>query len=88
MSKAECNRAYLNMKMANEATLVFPKVTKVAEIFTRKPYSSTNYSVYPGEKEKLRKLYKKRWYEAHRDEMRARNLANYYKAKEKKDEGR
>ena len=87
MSKAECNRAYLSHKMAQEASLwdaiKTAKNIRVSEVFMRKPYSSSNYAVYPGEKEMLRKLYKKRWYEAHKEEYRER----YQKKKgEEKDE--
>lgn len=44
MSKAECNRAYLKHKNAMEASMRLPKVSNVAEIFKRKPYSTSNYS--------------------------------------------
>ena len=44
MSKAECNRAYLKHKNALEASRRIPKVTKVGEIFKRKPYSTSNYT--------------------------------------------
>lgn len=45
MSKAECNRAYLKHKNAMEASMRLPKVSRVSEIFKRKPYSRTNYTV-------------------------------------------
>lgn len=45
MSKAECNRAYLKHKNAMEASMRLPKVSRVSEIFKRKPYSCTNYTV-------------------------------------------
>lgn len=45
MSKLECNKAYYNHKVAMELTKRLPKVSKVAEIFRRKPYSCTNYTI-------------------------------------------
>ena len=45
MSKLECNKAYYNHKVAMERTKRLPKVSRVSEIFKRKPYSCTNYTV-------------------------------------------
>lgn len=45
MSKAECKKSYLNHKLAMEAAMAAPKISRVAEIFKRKPYSCTNYTV-------------------------------------------
>lgn len=45
MSKKECSKAYYNHKIAMEAAKKVPKVCKVAEIFRRKPYSCTNYTI-------------------------------------------
>ena len=44
MSKLECNKAYYNHKVAMELTKRLPKVSRVSEIFKRKPYSCTNYT--------------------------------------------
>lgn len=44
MSKLECDKAYFNHKIAMEASMRLPKVSNVAEIFKRKPYSTSNYS--------------------------------------------
>ena len=88
MSKAECNRAYLSHKMAQEASLwdaiKTAKNIRVSEVFMRKPYSSTNYTVHPSEKATLRKLYKKKWYLAHKEEYRER----YQKKKGEENERR
>ena len=53
MSKAECNRAYLKHKNAMEASMRLPKVSNVAEIFKRKPYSTSNYT--EGERDEQRR---------------------------------
>lgn len=45
MSKLECDKAYFNHKIAMEAARKVPKVSRVSEIFKRKPYSCTNYTV-------------------------------------------
>ena len=45
MSQLECNKAYYNHKVAMELTKRLPKVSRVSEIFKRKPYSCTNYTV-------------------------------------------
>ena len=45
MSKLECNKAYYNHKVAMELTKRLPKVSRVSEVFKRKPYSCTNYTV-------------------------------------------
>lgn len=45
MSKKGCSKAYYNHKVAMELTKRLPKVSKVADVFTRKPYSCTNYTV-------------------------------------------
>lgn len=44
MSKKECSKAYYNHKIAMEAAKKVPKVSHVAEIFKRKPYSTSNYT--------------------------------------------
>lgn len=44
MSKLECNKAYYNHKVAMELTKRLPKVSRVSEIFKRKPYSTSNYT--------------------------------------------
>ena len=46
MSKSECNKSYLRHKMAMAMTVSMPKpkTTKISSIFTRKPYSCTNYT--------------------------------------------
>ena len=44
MSKLECNKAYYNHKVAMELMKRLPKVSRVSEIFKRKPYSCTNYT--------------------------------------------
>lgn len=45
MSKLECDKAYFNHKIAMEAARKVPKVCNVSEIFKRKPYSCTNYTI-------------------------------------------
>lgn len=47
MSKSECNKSYMRHKMAMAMTVSMPKpkTTKISSIFTRKPYSCTNYTV-------------------------------------------
>lgn len=46
MSKSECNKSYMRHKMAMAMTVSMPKpkTTKISSIFTRKPYSTSNYS--------------------------------------------
>lgn len=56
MSKAECNRAYLKHKNALEASRRIPKVTKVSEIFKRKPYSTTNFTPVRNEEHERKPL--------------------------------
>lgn len=45
MSKLECNKAYYNHKIAMEMAKKVPKVSRVSEVFKRKPYSCTNYTI-------------------------------------------
>jgi len=45
MSKSECNKSYMRHKMALDAAISPKGDVKVAEIFKRKPYSCTNYTV-------------------------------------------
>lgn len=45
MSKSECNKSYMRHKMAMTVSMPKPKTTKISSIFTRKPYSCTNYTV-------------------------------------------
>jgi len=44
MSKAECRPAYLRHKLAMEAAINKKDPPRVAEVFKRKPYSSSNYT--------------------------------------------
>lgn len=72
MSKAECKKAYLKHKLAMDATMVAPKMTKVSEIFTRKPYSASADLGKLLKRKKAKAAEKARhhrYYEAHKEEQ-------------------
>lgn len=78
MSKLECNKAYYNHKVAMELTKRLPKVSRVSEIFKRKPYAAANDlgEILKRKKAKAaEKARHHRYYETHKEEILARRKA-------------